>query len=137
MEVQWKCSETTVNCTSPALVHCNTQQGITGRERTGKSCNHYRIFPITLQINTVALQWKPGPPRQIFAGKTASGGHIRSTPPLPLPCSVSLNPGKILVLAVLSPVAALGTTCKNCKPEIQWFTVPCTNICHTQHNAEL
>ena len=23
-------------------------------------------------------------------------------------------------------------TCKNCKTELQWFTVACTSICHTQ-----
>ena len=26
--------------------------------------------------------------------------------------------------------------CKNCKTELQWFTVPCTSICHTEYNAE-
>ena len=100
MEVQWKCSETTVNCTSPALVHCNTKQGRTGRERARKSCNHYRISPVTLQMYTVELQWNPWRPQQIFGRQDRhSGGHILGTPPTP--CSVSQNPGKTLVLAVL------------------------------------
>ena len=66
MEVQWKCSETTVNCTFPALVHCNTQQVRREREPAGKCCNHYSISTVTLQMYTVELQWNSGPPLQIF-----------------------------------------------------------------------
>ena len=92
----------------------------------GFPCSGIKVEPRT----ATADFWKARPSK-------CSGGHILGTPPLPSPCSVSQNPGKTLVLAVLPPVAALGTICKNCKPEIQWFTVPCTNICHTQYNAEL